>query len=72
MPRLIWFMLNRFIAGFAIGCVTGILIWHIHIAAAGHAFSDPDSLLAEALFTYLFASTIGGGYMATALWLDEL
>jgi NhaP-type Na+/H+ or K+/H+ antiporter len=71
MPRLIWFILTRFITGFALGCVTGLLIWQIRIGAMGYRMVFPDSFIAQGLFIYLFASTIGLGYMATALWIEN-
>lgn len=71
MPRLIWFILTRFSTGFALGCITGMLVWQIQISGVGSGMAFPDSLVAQGLFMHLFASTIGIGYLATALWIEN-
>ncbi|OWV84705.1 hypothetical protein ATY81_09185 [Rhizobium sp. R72] len=72
MPRLIWFILTRFMTGFALGCATGLWIWNMYICGSEHGMALSGSLIAQVFFTYLFASTMGIGYMATALWTEEL
>ncbi|MBB3648252.1 hypothetical protein FHX14_004477 [Rhizobium sp. BK619] len=70
MPGLISFMLTRFVAGAGLGCIAGLVIWNngfLRMSAA----SSTDYYLAQGLFVYLFASTMGLGYMATALMLDD-
>ncbi|ANL30465.1 hypothetical protein AMC90_PB00147 (plasmid) [Rhizobium phaseoli] len=67
MPRMITFMLTRLATGFAIGCAVGIFVWQNGFAVTGTI----ENYLAEALFIYLFASTISMGYLATALLLEE-
>jgi hypothetical protein len=69
MPHLIWFLLTRLSAGFAIGSVAGLAIWRVGSWGAG--IEVPDYYVAQGMFVYLFGSTIAAGYLATALWLDE-
>lgn len=70
MPPLIRFLLTRFATGFLIGTAAGLAIWQ------GGAWPEgPDAserYIAIGLFLYLFASTFGVGYLATALMLDDL
>ncbi|WP_082928889.1 hypothetical protein [Rhizobium bangladeshense] len=67
MPRMIRFMLTRLATGFAIGCPVGFFVWQNGFALTGAI----ENYLAQALFIYLFASTISMGYLATALLLEE-
>jgi hypothetical protein len=71
MPQLIAFMLTRLSIGFALGILTALAIWSNGFAPAGSAASS-DYYVAQAVFLYLFGSTIALGYLATALWLDKL
>ena len=68
MPGLISFMLTRFVAGAGLGCISGFLIWNNGFVGMSAA-SSTDYYLAQGLFVYLFASTMG--YLATALMLDD-
>jgi hypothetical protein len=72
MPQLIAFMLTRLSIGFALGMLTALAIWFNGFAPAGSAASSSDYYIAQAVFLYLFGSTIALGYLSTALWLDEL
>ncbi|WP_064709243.1 hypothetical protein [Rhizobium bangladeshense] len=67
MPCMIRFMLTRFAAGFAIGCTVGLVICQQAFPATGAV----ENYLVHGLFVYFFASTIGMGYLATALLLEE-
>jgi len=69
MPHLIWFLLTRLSAGFAIGSMAGLAIWRVGSWGAG--IEVPDYYVAQGMFVYLFGSTIAAGYLVTALWLDE-
>ncbi|MBY5814639.1 hypothetical protein [Rhizobium leguminosarum] len=70
MPPLISFMLTRLAIGFAIGGIAGAIVW---INGLSEMFPSPvwERWLAQGLFIYLFASTIGGGYLATALFQND-
>ena len=70
MPRLIWFILTRFLTGFALGCITGMLIWQLQISGLGSGMDSSNSFIARGLFMYFFASTLGIGYMATSLLIE--
>lgn len=70
MPRMIRFILTRLATGFAIGCAVGFLVWQKGSWSSGASAQAPDSYIAQGLFIYLFASTIGMGYLATALLLE--
>jgi len=70
MPRLIWFLVTRLSAGFAIGCLAGLAIWRF--CSLGTGIESLDYYVAQGMFIYLFGSTIAAGYLATALWLDDL
>ena len=67
MPCMIRFMLTRLATGFAIGCAVGFFVWQNGFAVPGAI----ENYLAQALFIYLFASSISMGYLATALLLEE-
>lgn len=67
MPRMIRFLLTRLATGFAIGCAVGFFVWQNGFAVPGAI----ENYLAQALFIYLFASSISMGYLATALLLEE-
>lgn len=67
MPPLVNFMLTRLAAGFAIGAAVGLAIWSNTIAPA----FPSSGYVAQGLFIYQFASTIGVCYLATALMLDD-
>ncbi|WP_042120021.1 hypothetical protein [Rhizobium etli] len=70
MPCMIRFMLTRLATGFTVGCAVGFFIWQNW--QNGFAVTDTvENYLAQALFIYLFASTISMGYLATALLLEE-
>ncbi|ARM92204.1 hypothetical protein RHEC894_PE00180 (plasmid) [Rhizobium sp. CIAT894] len=70
MPRMISFMLTRLATGFAIGCVVGFVVWRNGFLPFGSAAGEVQHYIAQGLFIYLFASTIGMGYLATALLLE--
>ncbi|NLS20440.1 hypothetical protein HGP16_28335 [Rhizobium sp. P40RR-XXII] len=70
MPQLISFMIIRLIVGFAIGGLTGFVVWTNGFSEAFIA-EGPDRWLAQWLFIYFFASTIASGYLATALFQDD-
>ncbi|MBY5405112.1 hypothetical protein HFO93_25365 [Rhizobium leguminosarum] len=70
MPRLISFMLTRIAAGAGLGCVVGLVVWSNGFAGISSA-SSTDYYIAQGMFVYLFASTLGVGYLATALMLDD-
>jgi hypothetical protein len=72
MPRLISFMLTRLLTGFSIGVVVGVAVWINGLSPIGSSLDGPESYMMPGLFIYLFGSTIGVGYLATALFLDDL
>ncbi|AGS25596.1 hypothetical protein [Rhizobium etli] len=67
MPGMIKLMLTRLATGFAIGCSVGFVVWQNGFVVPGTI----ENYIAQALFIYLFASTISIGYLATALLLEE-
>ncbi|NKM88100.1 hypothetical protein GFL54_28175 [Rhizobium laguerreae] len=70
MPPLISFMLTRLATGFAIGGIAGAIVW-INGLSEMFPSNVSERWLAQGLFIYLFASTIGGGYLATALFQND-
>ncbi|MBO9126935.1 MULTISPECIES: hypothetical protein [unclassified Rhizobium] len=68
MPPLIRFMLTRLAIGFALGALTGVVVWAINLSQLYPP--NPERWIAQSLFVYLFASTMGVGYLATSLFLD--
>ncbi|UVD60830.1 hypothetical protein NE852_30115 (plasmid) [Rhizobium sp. Pop5] len=70
MPRMIRFMLIRLATGFAIGCAVGFFAFQSGFLPSGSAAGTIENYIAQGLFIYLFASTIGMGYLATALLLE--
>ncbi|MBY3102321.1 hypothetical protein HFO69_32275 [Rhizobium laguerreae] len=70
MPPLVSFMLTRLAIGFAIGGTAGAIVW-INGLSEMFPSNVSERWLAQGLFIYLFASTIGGGYLATALFQND-
>ncbi len=71
MPPLIVFMITRTAIGFTIGTAVGLFLWFNGLSQISTS-SAPEKWLAFGLFIYLFASTFGGGYLATALMQDDV
>ncbi|MBY5494255.1 hypothetical protein ACC689_07810 [Rhizobium ruizarguesonis] len=67
MPPLVTFIVTRLAIGFLLGATAGFVVWIKSIAPVSPSYS----YVAQGMFIYQFASTIGVCYLATALMFDE-